>query len=326
MKIIDYFHSDDQPHWLAAIAENEWRAAKYLARLLSAGEFHREVGKGTVYLLTEGDKLVSFLTLAERDCISAPEYAPWIGFVHTAPEYRGHRHSGKLIEHACAVAREHGAQRVYLSTDHIGLYEKYGFTYLENRVSIYGEDSRVYVREAEGMPIEIKRMTPDSFRTDSLDGFIRHQEVTECWRYAAGKWQLVPIAFTEDWDHMRLRAEASGLLEAIQRGFPVWGAFENGWVVGYARLGECLGKRKQYIELVGFQVSAPYRNQGIGRRLFDAVCTAARERGAKKLYISAHSSKESQAAYHALGCVLAQEPDPAHVAAEPFDVQMEYVL
>ena len=146
MQIIDYFHTDDQPHWLATIAENEWRAAKFLAELLAKGDFHCTLGEGTVYLLTEGDDLVSFLTLAERDCVDVP-YGPWIGFVHTAPEYRGHRHVGKLIDHACAVAREQGVQRVYLCTDHVGLYEKYGFTYLENRVSVYGEDSRIYVRE-----------------------------------------------------------------------------------------------------------------------------------------------------------------------------------
>ena len=146
MQIIDYFACNDKTHWRAAIAENEWRAAKHLARLLEQGNFHDEVGKGTVYLLTEWGKLVSFLTLAERDCVAVP-YSPWIGFVHTAPEYRGHRHVGKLIDHACAVAREHGVQRVYLCTDHVGLYEKYGVTSLENRVSIYGEDSRIYVRE-----------------------------------------------------------------------------------------------------------------------------------------------------------------------------------
>ena len=146
MQIFDYFRTDDQPHWLAAIAVNEWRAAQFLATLLIKGEFHNAVGKGTVYLLTDGDKLVSFLTLAERDCVDVP-YGPWIGFVHTAPEYRGHRYVGKLIDHACQVAEEHGVQRVYICTDHVGLYEKYGFTYLENRVSIYGEDSRIYVRE-----------------------------------------------------------------------------------------------------------------------------------------------------------------------------------
>ena len=146
MQIIDYFSCDNQLHWLAAMTENEWRAAKFLAELLAKGDFHRILGEGTVYLLTEGDDLVSFLTLAERDCVDVP-YGPWIGFVHTAPEYRGHRHVGKLIDHACAVAREQGMQRVYLCTDHVGLYEKYGFTYLENRVSVYGEDSRIYVRE-----------------------------------------------------------------------------------------------------------------------------------------------------------------------------------
>lgn len=146
MQIVDYFTCDNQSHWLAQIAECEWHAAKYLARLLEQDSFHQEVGEGTLYLLTEGDKLVSFLTLAERDCVDVP-YGPWIGFVHTAPEYRGHRHVGKLIDYACAAAREHGAARVYLSTDHVGLYEKYGFIYLENRVSVHGEDSRIYVRE-----------------------------------------------------------------------------------------------------------------------------------------------------------------------------------
>lgn len=45
------------------------------------------------------------------------------------------------------LAARHGAKQVYICTDHVGLYEKYGFTYLENHVSIYGQDSRVYVRQ-----------------------------------------------------------------------------------------------------------------------------------------------------------------------------------
>lgn len=66
--------------------------------------------------------------------------------------------------------------------------------------------------------------------------------------------------------------------------------------------------------------------QGIGRLLVSAICDAARVLGAEKLYISAHSSKESQAAYRALGCIHAQEIDAAHAAAEPCDVQMEFDL
>lgn len=145
MQIISYFMSEQQDHWRAAIAGYEWRAAGFLAQLLEKGGFHQTLGAGELFLLTEGDALVSFATLAERDCVEAP-CGPWIGFVHTAPAYRGHRHAGRLIDHICSEARRNGAAQVFLCTDHAGLYEKYGFTYLENRMSIYGEDSRIYVR------------------------------------------------------------------------------------------------------------------------------------------------------------------------------------
>ena len=144
MQIIDYFHSENQEHWRAQIARYEWRAAKYLAKLLLQGTFEQFVGKGTLYLLVDGDQLISFVSLAERDCVDVP-FSPWIGFVHTAPEYRGHRYVGQLIDHACHAAKEHGAKQVYVCTDQFGLYEKYGFVYQENCLSTFGEDSRIYV-------------------------------------------------------------------------------------------------------------------------------------------------------------------------------------
>ncbi|MBQ8556334.1 MAG: GNAT family N-acetyltransferase [Clostridia bacterium] len=176
------------------------------------------------------------------------------------------------------------------------------------------------------MDIQILPLTRDNFRADSLDGFIRHQQVTECWRNVGGEWKLLPNAYTEDWDLPRLRGEAAALLHTIDAGIPVIGAFEGQKVVGFSRLGGRLGSRGQYMELTGYQVSAPYRGQGIGRRLFESACEAARSTGADKLYISAHSSRESQAAYRALGCVHAQEVDPVRAEQEPFDVQMEYDL
>lgn len=72
--------------------------------------------------------------------------------------------------------------------------------------------------------------------------------------------------------------------------------------------------------------SEPFRGMGVGRKLFEKAAGVAREYGAKKLYISAHSSKESQAAYKALGCVHAEEIIPWIADEEPFDVQLEYVL
>jgi len=98
-------------------------------------------------------------------------------------------------------------------------------------------------------------------------------------------------------------------------------------LLGYITVGtEKIGTEKQYVQLVTFQISKPYRGMGVGRRLFEKAADVAKECGAKKLYISAHSSKESQAAYKALGCVYATEIIPAIADEEPFDVQLEYVL
>ena len=145
MKILEYFSIADKDIYLNQIESYEWQAAKFLATLLKENQLQKALGGwGNLYLLVDGDTLVSFVTLSAQDCISAPDFVPWLGFFHTAPEYRGNRYGKILIDYACQVAKEKGYNEVYIATDHIGLYEKYGFTYLENRVDVYGDDSRIY--------------------------------------------------------------------------------------------------------------------------------------------------------------------------------------
>ena len=144
MDIIDYFKSDKPDHWLAEIKKSDWRAAETLARFIEEKSFHKNLGEGALLLLADDDRLVSFLTFAQRDCIDDGALFPWIGFVYTFPEYRGHRHVGKLIRRCEEIAAENGVPTIFVCTDHVGLYEKYGFSYIENRVDIYGDDSRIY--------------------------------------------------------------------------------------------------------------------------------------------------------------------------------------
>ena len=107
----------------------------------------------------------------------------------------------------------------------------------------------------------------------------------------------------------------------------LFGAFDGGRIIGFAIVSHRIfGTASRYVQLVCFQISEEYRRQGIGRKLFSLACEEARRLGAEKLYISAHSSKESQAAYRALGCTPAEEVNEGLAAAEPFDVQMEYRL
>jgi len=175
--------------------------------------------------------------------------------------------------------------------------------------------------------IRIEKLTEQNFSEHSLDHFIRHQKVTECWRCVDGSWVLLPIAFVEEWDLQKCRRIASDIAGNLHGDMIDFGAFAGDETVGYITVGtEKLGSRGQYIQLVEFQVSEPYRGKGIGKRLFLQACEAARTTGAGKLYISAHSSKESQAAYRALGCVHAEEIIPRIADEEPCDVQLEYSL
>lgn len=173
----------------------------------------------------------------------------------------------------------------------------------------------------------IEQLTSGNFNRSSLDTFVRHQVVTECWRKIDGQWVLQPIAFVEDWDLEKLRANAREILEGLGCGLLGFGAFEDSRLVGFITLDtKPLGSRGQYRQVVAFQVSQEHRGRGLGRRLFARLCEEAQHLGTEKLYISAHSSRESQAAYHALGCVEAQEVISAIAQEEPFDVQMEYAL
>ena len=68
MKIVEYYDSANQEHWLNEIKRSDWRAGQYLYGLLRDNRLKECYGENTrVLLLTDGDALVSFCTYAEQD-------------------------------------------------------------------------------------------------------------------------------------------------------------------------------------------------------------------------------------------------------------------
>lgn len=147
MKVINYFTSDRQEHWLEEIGKSDWSAGQYLHNLLKNGEFQNLTGeKSKVLLLVDGDNLLSFCTYAEKDDIQPTDLKPWVGFVFTFPQYRGHRYVGLLFSEIEKIARSENVGEVYISTNHEGLYEKYGCEFYQMMNDIEGEPSRVYIK------------------------------------------------------------------------------------------------------------------------------------------------------------------------------------
>ena len=79
-----------------------------------------------------------------NDFISRMDLWPWICALHVAREHRGHGYGRRLLDYARADARRLGFRKIYLSTEHVGYYERYGFVYLGQGWHPWGESSRIY--------------------------------------------------------------------------------------------------------------------------------------------------------------------------------------
>lgn len=47
------------------------------------------------------------------------------------------------------LAKQDGYEKVYLSSNEIGLYEKYGFVFFGKMHTIWGEETQVFEKEAD---------------------------------------------------------------------------------------------------------------------------------------------------------------------------------
>lgn len=172
--------------------------------------------------------------------------------------------------------------------------------------------------------MQYRNLEKDEINRELFRCFVRHQNVTKCWRKVEGAWVIKDAPFVDDWTEADYQILVSCLKNTVVTGGFVYGAFCDGMLKGFVSVESRLfGAKQDYMDLSSIHISEDMRGQGIGRQLFLAAKDWARGKGAGKLYISAHSAVESQAFYKAMGCVEALEYQQKHVEKEPFDCQLE---
>lgn len=175
--------------------------------------------------------------------------------------------------------------------------------------------------------IVIKKLETEDCCATLLSKFNRYQEIKRCWRKENGKWILKNIAFIEQWDDNRKSGIIKEFISCIRDGGVVLGVYLEENLIGFSWIEpQLFGCKSEYLNLDSLQVSYGFRKQGIGRILFEKSCDEAKQLGAKKLYISANSSEETQAFYKAMGCYETIEINQELFEKEPFDCHMEYCL
>jgi len=121
-----------------------WRVGKEIAQKfdkLNFDEFER------IIIATNNSEICGFCTVVKKDCIPNIPYSPYISDLFVAENYRGNRLSQKLIEFSLKYLKSKGFNKVYIISDHVNLYEKYGFIIIDKQKAPWGSIESIFVKE-----------------------------------------------------------------------------------------------------------------------------------------------------------------------------------
>ena len=100
------------------------------------------------YVCLDGDKIVGGLGVIDNDFHDRKDLAPNVCAVYVIEEYRCRGIAGRLLDMVVEDQRAHGISPVYLLTDHVGFYERYGWEFFcEAQGEGEPEPSRLYIHK-----------------------------------------------------------------------------------------------------------------------------------------------------------------------------------
>lgn len=92
------------------------------------------LNKNTVpqtFIALSGDVLVGFVSLWDHDGDEHLDLAPWLATLYVKEEYRGLQISKQLNERVISSAQQLNYQKLYLKTNLLNFYKKYGWVKIE---------------------------------------------------------------------------------------------------------------------------------------------------------------------------------------------------
>lgn len=121
-----------------------WAAGPHLADMLRRNAF---TDWESVFAAVEDGEIIGFCTFLKTDYYPENRYWPWISSIFIAEPYRGRHISKLMIERVMDYAKEQGFTRVYIPSDMLGFYEKYGFTRIDVLRNYGGEMDFIFAKD-----------------------------------------------------------------------------------------------------------------------------------------------------------------------------------
>ena len=101
----------------------------------------------TPFVAMANGSIVGIVTIMKSDYYPLPDIYPWVSTLFVSEEYRGHRISKKLIDFANDYAKGIGFDSTYIPSEHMGLYEKYGYSYIKDIINYSGDTDHLYAKK-----------------------------------------------------------------------------------------------------------------------------------------------------------------------------------
>ena len=140
LKICNIKENQEYLREVAELTEKEWGS-----KINSEEEFEAKINKkiskifnnfnNPLYcklLLLDDDILIGFISIFPTDGDERNDLSPWYATMYVKKEFRGKGYSKILNNAILEEAKNRGFNKLYLKTDLINYYEKFGATFLEN--------------------------------------------------------------------------------------------------------------------------------------------------------------------------------------------------
>lgn len=105
------------------------------------------------YVLFENGVPAGMFQLSMSDLDVRPDVYPWLINVYVAKERRGQGYFYQMMQALDGAMEQIGLKRLYLYTRHVGLYERCGFSFVEEFQTYLspGDTQRLYMRQGRPM-------------------------------------------------------------------------------------------------------------------------------------------------------------------------------
>lgn len=118
-----------------------WRAGKSLVRKMNFNVF---VDWEKIIVAVENNNIIGFCTVTKTDSSCDETYMPFIGYIYIDEKHRGKRLSSQLIDYSVGYLKNLGFDKVHIISNHVNLYEKFGFKVIDTITSKNGEIEKIY--------------------------------------------------------------------------------------------------------------------------------------------------------------------------------------